>query len=267
MTMGAVSSFFARRNSFEARTPWNGWAAGFMAIGFILFQFAVAGLLGLVLVVVQLDLSIFSKGGFSAGEVSALIDICIVALMASYIITFGFIVFVAGLRGGTAGEVLRLKRPDDFVVNLIIGLVLLVVFFSLLSFVIETFFARDAQQSDAQMKQIFAAIKGSRLLWGGVAIIVIGAPILEETIFRGFLLTSLANTRLGFWGAATVSSALWAMIHGYAASMAVGLFVFGLLLSLLVRRSGSIWISIFLHGVWNGVVTAGMFIAMGNSGL
>ena len=265
--MGAVSRFFSGRNSFEARTPWNGWAAGFMSIGFILFQFAVAGLLGLVLVVLQLDLSIFNKGGFTASQVTMLIDICIVALFASYIITFGFIVFVAGLRGGTARDVLLFKRPDGFVLNLIIGLVLLVVFFSLLSFVIETFFAKDAQHSDAQMKQIFGAIRGSKLLWGGVAIIVIGAPILEETIFRGFLLTSLSNTRLGFWGAAIISSALWAMVHGYAASMAAGLFVFGLLLSLLVRRSGSIWISIIMHGVWNGVVTLGMFVAMGNSGL
>ena len=261
--MDGISNNIAGKNGFKPRTPWNGWAAVFMSVGFIIFQFTFAGVLGLTLVLVQFGMAVF-QGGFSSSDVAALIDIIIIALVFSYLVTYWIVLFIAGRRGGIAADVLLLRRPVNFVANLIIAIVLLVGFFFLLSFVIETFFARDARQTDAQMKQIFAAIKDSYLLWGGVAIIVIGAPILEETIFRGFLLASLSATRLGFWGAAAVSSAVWAMIHGYAASMAAGLFVFGLLLSLMVKRSGSIWISVIMHGLWNGAVTLGMFIAIGN---
>ena len=33
-------------------------------------------------------------------------------------------------------------------------------------------------------------------------VVGIGAPLSEELLFRGFLLSALARTRLGFWGAA-----------------------------------------------------------------
>ena len=264
MTMDIVPRIIAQKDNALGQTPWGGWSATFMSIGFLVFQFTIAALLGVVLVLSMLGTTVF-EGGFSAGEVKMLIDIAIISFAISYFLTIGLIVFVSSLRGGRARDVLLLGKPVQFVFNLIVGVVLLVMFFGLMSYVIETFFANDARQNDAQMKQIFTALKSSNLLWGGIAIVVIGAPIVEEMIFRGFLLNSLSTTRLGFWGGAVVSSLLWSLVHGYAASMAVGLFVFGLLLSLMVKRTGSIWISIILHSFWNGIVTAGMFVALGNS--
>ncbi len=260
--MEAVSRFIVGEDNFTAQTPWGGWAAFFMSIGFFVFQILVTILLGLALVLSLHGLRVFD-GSPTAADVSSFIDITIITLMLSYVLTFGLILFVAARRGGTIAQVLQFKRPVNLMVNAVFGVLALVVFFVLLSFVIDTFFPQDSQQSEVSMKQIFTLIKKSQFIWGGVAIIVIGAPFLEEAVFRGFLLTSLASTRLGFWGGAAVSSALWAAIHGYAASMAVGLFVFGLLLSLLVRRTGSIWVSIFLHALWNAVVTAGVFATLG----
>lgn len=252
-------------NNFHAQTPWGGWAAGFISIGFFVFQIIFAGILGLALVLGQFGPTIFEGGlTLTVSDKKLLIDLIIITLVISYIATVGLVVFVAGRRGGSVAEVLSLKRPAGFLINMVLGIVLLMIFFAALSFVMETFFARDAQQTEAQMKQIFALIKDSSLLWGGVGVIVVGAPILEETVFRGFLLNSLSKTRLGFWGGAALSSLLWAAIHGYAASMAVGLFVFGLLLSFMVLRTGSIWISIIMHALWNGAVTIGMFVMMGN---
>ena len=48
------------------------------------------------------------------------------------------------------------------------------------------------------------------------AVIGIGAPLSEELLFRGFLLSALAKSRLGFWGAALIATALWTSLHiGY----------------------------------------------------
>ena len=43
--------------------------------------------------------------------------------------------------------------------------------------------------------------------------VLIIAPIVEEFIFRGFLFSQLSRTRLGAWGAVSISSFLWTIIH------------------------------------------------------
>ena len=43
--------------------------------------------------------------------------------------------------------------------------------------------------------------------------VLIIAPIVEEFIFRGFLFSQLSRTRLGAWGAVSLSSFLWTIIH------------------------------------------------------
>ncbi len=256
-----LGRFLAGDNNFSSQTPWGGWAAFFMSVSFFAFQIVVAMVVGLALVLWLLGVEIFS-GKPAPGDVTSLIDIGIVTLLISYALTYGFMLFVGGLRGGTIGDVLLLKKSVRLFGNMVFGIVVLAVFFVTFSLVIDTFFARDGAQSEIQMKQIFGMIGQSGFVWAGVAAIVIGAPFVEETIFRGFLLASLAKTRLGFWGAAAVSSGLWAMLHGYASSMAAGLFVFGMLLSWMVRRTGSIWVSITLHAIWNGGVTLAIFAAM-----
>lgn len=248
-------------DNFAANTPWGGWAAFFMSVGFFIFQIIVTAVIGIGLVLALHGAEVF-RGNFEPSAVPSFINIGILTVLAGYVLTYGFVLFAGVLRGGTIASALLMKPPVELAKNIVFGIIVMAVFFTVFSLVVETFFASDGVQSEAQMKQIFDVLRQSNYLWAGVIIIVICAPFLEETIFRGFLLCSLSKTRLGFWGAATVSSALWAAMHGYAASMAVGLFVFGLLLSWLVRRTGSIWISILLHTIWNGGVTAAVFAAM-----
>jgi len=46
---------------------------------------------------------------------------------------------------------------------------------------------------------------------------VVLAPLWEETAFRGFLLSALAKSRMGFWPAALISVVLWTVLHlGYS---------------------------------------------------
>jgi membrane protease YdiL (CAAX protease family) len=83
-------------------------------------------------------------------------------------------------------------------------------------------------------------------------VIGVGAPLSEELLFRGFLLGALSKSRLGFAGAALVSTLGWTALHaGYSF---LGLFevaVAGLIFSWLLWRTGNLWVPIVCHGVYN----------------
>jgi uncharacterized protein len=94
------------------------------------------------------------------------------------------------------------------------------------------------------------------------AVIGVGAPLSEELLFRGFLLSALAKTRLGFWGAATVTSGLWTLLHaGYSAVGILEVFLVGLFFSWLLWRTGSLRVPIFCHAVYNTLIVLALRFA------
>jgi membrane protease YdiL (CAAX protease family) len=87
------------------------------------------------------------------------------------------------------------------------------------------------------------------------AVVGIGAPLSEELLFRGFLLSALARSRLGFWGAAIVSTLLWSGLHaGYSLAGLAEVFVIGLFFSWLVWRTGSLRVAIACHATYNSLI-------------
>jgi uncharacterized protein len=95
-----------------------------------------------------------------------------------------------------------------------------------------------------------------------VAVLGIGAPLSEELLFRGFLLGALAKSPVGFWGAALVTSLLWTGLHaGYSLVGLAEVFAIGLLLSWLLWRTGSLWVTIFCHGLYNSLVALALRLA------
>ena len=78
-------------------------------------------------------------------------------------------------------------------------------------------------------------------------------------LFRGYLLRTLTASRLGNSGAAVLSSALWTALHyGYSAISLVEVFLMGLLLTALVRRTGSIRVGLLCHAVYNSTLLIGL---------
>jgi membrane protease YdiL (CAAX protease family) len=91
------------------------------------------------------------------------------------------------------------------------------------------------------------------------ATIGIGAPLSEELLFRGFLLSALAQTRLGFWGAAVIATGLWTSLHlGYSLFGIIEVLVIGLFFSWLLWRRGSLRVVIFCHALYNGLIVLGL---------
>jgi CAAX protease family protein len=85
--------------------------------------------------------------------------------------------------------------------------------------------------------------------WMNVPAVLIATPLVEEFMYRGFLLSALAKSKIGFWGAAIISDAAWTATHAAYQSWDVllAIFVFGLLVSFLLWRTGSLWTCIFAH--------------------
>jgi len=86
-------------------------------------------------------------------------------------------------------------------------------------------------------------------------VVGVGAPLSEELLFRGFLLSALARSRVGFVGGALVTSGLWTALHaGYSLAGIVEVFTIGLFLSWLLWRTGSLRVPIFCHGLYNALI-------------
>jgi len=85
-------------------------------------------------------------------------------------------------------------------------------------------------------------------------------PFIEEVIFRGLLFAWLRK-HLRFVYAAPLSAAFFAAVHGIPDLMPA-LAVMGLVLAAIFERSGSLWPSIIVHGVFNSLMTLTYYLAL-----
>ena len=93
--------------------------------------------------------------------------------------------------------------------------------------------------------------------WLLAAVIGIGAPLSEELLFRGFLQSALAQSRLRYVGAALITTATWTVLHaGYSAAGLLEVFLIGLYFNWVLWRTGSLWVTIFCHAFYNTLLLA-----------
>ena len=82
--------------------------------------------------------------------------------------------------------------------------------------------------------------------------VVIGAPIVEELLFRGFLFSQLKTTKLGINGSIVLTSLIWTSIHlQYDLFLLIPIFLLGLLLGYLMHKFNSLYLVIIVHAVHN----------------
>ncbi len=83
---------------------------------------------------------------------------------------------------------------------------------------------------------------------------VIGAPIMEEIVFRGFLYRGLVATRLGVAGTILITSVVWAVIHTDKSPAAMfDTAVHGVIWGWLRWYTGSTWVTIGAHTANNAI--------------
>ena len=79
--------------------------------------------------------------------------------------------------------------------------------------------------------------------------VAVFTPIVEELVFRGFVL-DVASETYGKWGAIFISAFLFSIIHIEAVSV-VNAFFLGMIYGYVRIRTDSLWPTIFLHSIWN----------------
>ncbi len=80
------------------------------------------------------------------------------------------------------------------------------------------------------------------------------APFIEETIFRGLILTGLSSRLKSFWWANLIQAFLFAAIHPQGPLLWPMLGAIGFMAGVLVHRTGSLWPAILMHGLHNGLL-------------
>jgi membrane protease YdiL (CAAX protease family) len=85
--------------------------------------------------------------------------------------------------------------------------------------------------------------------WMVVAVVVIGAPVMEELFYRGLLQRSMAS-RYNDWLAVVGVAALFALVH-FRPIEIPGLFVIGLVFGFAALRTGRLGMGIMIHTGFN----------------
>ena len=227
---------------YTARGPWKPAPALLVAIviqgGFQL----VAGMIGTLVAarVAGVPLEGLTQQQMLSGV--------LVALLGAQLCIVGATWYAAGWFGGSRHEVLQTAGPCPSVSEVVIavaGLFLILGAYNVLNYLLrpDRFFA--------DMTQFLPMLRDPH--WPLTALGVgIGAPISEELLFRGFLLSALAQWRFGFWPAALAANAVWTAFHaGYSAAGLIEVFIGGAYFSWLLWRSGSIWLPILCHAATN----------------
>lgn len=104
----------------------------------------------------------------------------------------------------------------------------------------------------------FTSLYGVERLIGFIVLVVV-APIVEETIFRGFLYGKLRESRMPMWPAILTVSALFGLAHGQW-NVGIGTFILSVVLCYLREATGSIWSGVLVHMINNAIAFTLLFV-------
>lgn len=88
---------------------------------------------------------------------------------------------------------------------------------------------------------------------------IVAAPLCEEIVFRGYLY-SAAKKFAGPWAAGLCSSLVFAAAHGSLSAL-LPLLIFGMVLTVIYEKTGSLWAPIAVHACFNGATVITQVIA------
>jgi len=182
----------------------------------------------------------FSVGGFGMGPTRLSIAF-FVQVIASYALILGAIWLVALRRHRAPWAVLGFRPVDLRGLAGLLGLLAIVIVAANLA-------VRSVIDLPSP-PDLFIFGHGPRELAIMGVLVILAAPLAEETFFRGFLLQGLAQ-RLRFWPAAVVTSGIFAIAHIWW-QYYLPIFILGLALSWLFWRTGSLWAPIAAHATIN----------------
>lgn len=238
--MTDIASPDGPRSPYRAQSPWGPGAAVAIAI--------VASLAPAILGIAVIAWMVGEDAASLGAAQSLASPVLLGQMIAGQVLSLLIIWWAAGRKGQRA-QVLRLspERETSVLTAVALGLLLIVAIGP-----IEVLLYRLADLDLFTDGRWLLEGLRSDYWWGVVIAAVVLAPLWEEVTFRGFLLSALAKTRLGFWPAAAISSVLWTALHaGYSWPGLVSVFLAGLGLSWIMKRTGSMRAVVIAHAVIN----------------
>ena len=232
-------------SDFGARTPWSAGAA----IVFTGISLAVASAFAVMAGTVYFKLGqwVAAPGNPIAGEHVTMTN-TLLATCVLQVVLFGLAWWGAGRFGSDRRQVLSLPQGLPLR-QLLAGFAGMVAILAPLNLVVYLLWPADFGHD----LRPFADLARSSAMWLAVLVLVLGAPLWEEVLFRGFLLPALTKTRYGFAGAAVVTTMAWTALHmGYTLTSLVEVLIIGFYFCWLMWRYGNLWLTIVLHAFYNG---------------
>ena len=227
---------------------WKFW--GTLLWGFVVFAAMFVGQIAVVVFFVL-------RGGGSAdiGEAVRVVASSGLAISLSVIAGLPAVVLALWLaihRTGTSfADYLALRWTSWG--NLAIGVIGLVVLVEGWDFLSR---ATGHEVTPDFMVGVLKSAEGEGALWLLVLAFCVAAPITEEFFARGFLYRGWSESALRVPGAVALSSLVWTGLHlQYDWFFFAEIFSIGLLFGYLRYRSGSIWLTVILHGLNNLAAT------------
>lgn len=124
----------------------------------------------------------------------------------------------------------------------------------------------DLSSNQKQALGFEEGVGGAGLAMAFISLVVL-PPIAEEILFRGFFYGTLRSRGVKMWTATILTSAFFASLHlfgsadgGLLWSAFVDVFTLSIVLCYLREETGSIWASIGVHALKNGLVFLKLFI-------
>lgn len=112
------------------------------------------------------------------------------------------------------------------------------------------------------MMDIVSAARAANAIPLMIAAVVLAAPVGEELVFRGFLYRTL-ELRFGSTTAIVVTALGWAILHiQYSLVGVVAIFAGGSFFGAIRRYSGSLYVTMLLHALWNAFALAGALLML-----
>ena len=172
--------------------------------------------------------------------------------------------YVARLRGLNPLELFGLRRLGVWHAMLVAGIaliptVLLVYQIAMLFTNYLSPFWPDLQPQETVSLFVNAHSGVEKWLLVGTAVLV--APIVEETIFRGFIY-GVMKRYTDRWFAMLLSSILFAVVHVHLGSVAP-LFTLAVLFCVVYEITGCLTVTMWMHALFNGLSMAALLFADG----
>jgi hypothetical protein len=229
--------------AYVPRTGWPAWAV--LPAGAIIF--AGAALVGLIVSIIVVAM----MGSAATVSVEPPLQVVTSWLAGLQIGLILLTIIAAGFFSSNRWEALALRRPRGGWLVMVLALIPM---FAVTGIWTGLLIWWKPEIVIGDLRVFKEMLQGSTAI-PALLVIGIGAPLSEELLFRGFLFSGLAKSRLGLIGTAVLTAVLWTALHfGYSIFGLIEILFIGLYFAWLLIRTGSVWVTIFCHAVYNTVI-------------